>query len=1016
MGLPELKSIARWRRHDVGQGRNSQSRAGKGAQYRLINVRRRFFTVSVGGTVNRIKVPFGEDGAEARQELPASPVVLRLPDVDGPARSSEADVEASAAAAAAELGPVDDVTHNLPVQLTSFIGRDAEIAQVRALLADNRLVTLTGAGGVGKTRLALQVATGVLAEFPAGAWLADLAPLVDAALVPVAVARALGLLDMPGRSMMATVTGFIGERRALLVLDNCEHVLDGCAALAEDLLRACPALVILATSREPVGAAGEVTWRVPSLPVDGAAIELFADRGRRARPGFAVTPENGAAVAEICRRLDGIPLAIELAAARLTAFSPAEIAAGLHDRFRLLTGGTRTAARRQQTLRASVDWSHALLTGPERVLFRRLAAFAGGFDLEAALAVAAGDGVQPDDVFNLLGLLVDKSLVAAEESDGVTRYRLPETVRQYALEMLAHSGEAGQVRNRHCGYYVALPGQQGPAGNADRRHLGGRLDAEIDNLRAAFGWSLEQADRETALRLASSLQPLWLGTFRMLEGLAWFDTALTGQSARALEVAPATWVRAVADAAVLDTFTDTPLRREAQVREALALARELGEPAVLARALVAAGRTAGWLAEAGRTYFAEALALARQAGDPREPAHILERQAFAAYVSGDPVLARSAAEKGLALAEQTGNDDSSGTCRIYLGAALVQQGDLHRARSVLSGLIVEAEAERLPWWKMNGLGHLGMTLALMGHPGEARAAGEASIAIAGEFGLTYLAIPGYGSLCAAAMASGDLDAFYDAIQAFWQRAKTRPEYVSAYHSYLAEAHLAAGELHAAREQADEALSAAASLALKHPLMLALLASARVAAAMGEVARARDDGYHALTVGRNIESQTGIVDALECIGGLGGGAEDQHKAVRILGAADALRRATGFHRFVLHQARYDAAVAKLRTSLGDAAFTEAWDEGAGLTVEDAMNYALRGRGERNRPPIGWLSLTPAEQAVARLVAEGLANKDIALRLRVSPRTVQTHLTHMYGKLGITSRVQLAQQAARHASDP
>src|SRR5215472_695271 len=342
-------------------------------------------------------------------------------------------------------GSAETVAHNLPLQLTSFIGRAGEMHEVSMLLASTRLVTLTGAGGVGKTRLALQVAADVLPRFPAGVWVVDLAPLTDEAVVPVAVVRALGLPDEAGVSATGTVAGFIGAGRGLMVLDNCEHLLEACAVITEELLSACPGLVILATSREPVGVAGEAMWRVPSLPLVDEAVELFTDRAQRARPGFAITPENAEAVGEICRRLDGIPLAIELAAARLRAFSPAEIAAGLHDRFRLLTGGSRTAARRQQTLRASVDWSHALLTGPEQVLFRRLAVFAGGFDLEAARAIGVGDGLRPDDVLSLLGSLVEKSLVAAEESDGVTRYRQPETVRQYALERLTHSGEADRV-------------------------------------------------------------------------------------------------------------------------------------------------------------------------------------------------------------------------------------------------------------------------------------------------------------------------------------------------------------------------------------------------------------------------------------------------------------------------------------------------------------------------------------------------------------------------------------------
>jgi predicted ATPase len=295
--------------------------------------------------VTRINVPLTQAGLDAPGASSASAEMLRLPAVEGPARPADGD----GAAAESPLPTSGDLAHNLPVHLTSFVGRDTEMTQVRALLAESRLVTLTGAGGVGKTRLAVHVAASMLAEFGARVWLVELAPLIDPALVPVTVARALGLRDVRGRSTMDTVTGFLGARRALVLLDNCEHLLDGCARLTEELLRACPGLVILATSREPVGVAGEATWLVPSLPVAGEAVELFADRGRRARPGFAVTAENAEAVAEICRRLDGIPLAIELAAARLRAFSPAEIAAGLHDRFRLLTGGSRTAARRQQT-------------------------------------------------------------------------------------------------------------------------------------------------------------------------------------------------------------------------------------------------------------------------------------------------------------------------------------------------------------------------------------------------------------------------------------------------------------------------------------------------------------------------------------------------------------------------------------------------------------------------------------------------------------------------------------------
>ncbi len=417
-------------------------------------------------------------------------------------------------------------TPTLPVQLTSFIGRGTQIADVRTLLADNRLVNLTGAGGAGKTRLAVEIAARIGPDYPDGVHYVDLAPVTHADVVPVTVARALGLPDQPGRSTMDGVVRVIGERQMLVVLDNCEHLLEPAAALVTQLLGACPALRLLATSREPLGVPGEVTFLVPSLSLADEAIELFADRARRNRPDFVVTEQNSGTVQEICRRLDGMPLAIELAAARVRALSLDDILGSLHDRFRLLTGGARTAVRRQQTLRASVDWSHTLLTESERTLFRRLAAFLGGFDLDAAQAVAGTTEIERYQVLDQLSLLVDKSLVVAENTSGRTRYHLLETVRQYALEKLGESGEADEVRSRHCEHFTALAGALDEPARPDYLEHLQRADTEIDNLRAAFGWSLEAGDSETALRLASALYPLWQDGGRNGEGLAWLESAL----------------------------------------------------------------------------------------------------------------------------------------------------------------------------------------------------------------------------------------------------------------------------------------------------------------------------------------------------------------------------------------------------------------------------------------------------------------------------------------------------------
>ena len=478
--------------------------------------------------------------------------------------------------------------HNLPVQLTSFVGRGAQIDEVRSLLADNRLVTLTGAGGAGKTRLAAEIATRIAADFggsSGGVWYVDLAPVTHPAVVPVAVARALGLPDQAGSSATDTVVRFIGDRQMLIVLDNCEHLADATASLIVELLGACRVMRLIATSREPTGVAGEVTFLVPSLSLADEAIDLFTDRARRVLPHFNVTDDNAATVTEICSRLDGMPLAIELAAARVRALSLEEIVGSLHDRFRLLTGGARTVVRRQQTLRASVDWSHALLTDTERILFRRLAVFLGGFDLDAAQAVAGDADVERYQIFDQLALLVDKSLVVAENTSGRTRYRQLETVRQYAQEKLGESGEADAVRSRHRDHYTSMAALLDAPARTDHHQRVEQADEEMDNLRSAFGWSIETGDVERALELASSLMPLWLSRGRIQEGLAWFDAVLDRQRSSLDQLAPHVRARVLADKTVLDSWVNNYTLERAE--QALTIARELDDQALLARALTA---------------------------------------------------------------------------------------------------------------------------------------------------------------------------------------------------------------------------------------------------------------------------------------------------------------------------------------------------------------------------------------------------------------------------------------------
>ena len=896
---------------------------------------------------------------------------------------------------------------NLPVQLTSFLGRDAQLTQLRELLAENRVVTLTGAGGVGKTRLAIQVAAAMADEFGDGVWYVDLAPITDPELVPVAVARALGLPDQPGRSTMDTLTRFVADRQMLVVLDNCEHLLDACAELVVVLLGSAPRLTLLATSREAIGVAGEVSWRVPSLSLADEALALFADRARHARPDFTLTDDNAVAVGEICARLDGVPLAIELAAARVRALSLAEILDSLHDRFRLLTGGSRTAVRRQQTLRASVDWSHALLTEPERVLFRRLAVFLGGFHLDAAQAVAGSGGdVARYQVLDQLTLLVDKSLVVADDSGGRTRYRLLETVRQYALEKLGESGEADAVRARHRDYYTALAAVLDAPARTDYEERIEQADLEIDNLRAAFSWSRENSDVELALALPSSLQPLWHPR-RFREGLAWLDAALADLDAKHAEVTPTVRARALADRAMLGILAGAAASLD-QARQALAIAREVDDPALLVRALTAGGYIASFFdAEAARAYVAEAIGLARELGDPWRLTQSLTAQAFAVGTAGNPRASRAAAEEGLNLADAIGDRFDARRCRMYLGRAQLYRGDLAAATAQFAAVADEAETTHDEFFRADSLALRGWVLAYQGDTAAARAAADAAVESAADLGGLVAGLA-YWALGAAALAAGDAATAENATEAARQHLSALPQAAAKGRVHNAEAALAGGDLVAARRWADDAVSTMTGAFLSE----ALTARARVAIAHGEPDGAERDAHDALAGAAEVEAYLFIPDILECLGALAGNAGSHREAARLFGAAHGIRESIGVVRFKVWDTGYQASVAALRDALGEQGFDSAWAEGAALSTEEAIAYAQRGRGQRKRPTSGWQALTPAERDVVRLVSEGLANNDIAGRLFVSPRTVQTHLTHVYTKLGLTSRVQLVQEAARH----
>jgi predicted ATPase len=553
--------------------------------------------------------------------------------------------------------------HNLPNPLTSFVGRERELVEVREALAATRLLTLTGPGGCGKTRLALQAACEIVDRFPGGVWWVDLAPVGDEELVGPAIAESLGVRPLPGVTALQAAGGYLAPRRALVILDNCEHLAGTCATAAGALLAAGPEVVVLATGRAPLGVGGETDWRVPSLSLPGFraaapveslvgsdAVRLFVERTRKVRPAFGVTEKNAASVARVCNELDGVPLAIELAAARVRMLSVDQIATGLSDRFRLLTGGPRTATPRQQTLRASVDWSHDLLSDDEQVLLRRLAVFAGGFTLDAVEQVCAGDGIERDRVLDLLGSLVDQSLVIAEERDSAVRYRLLETVRQYGRERLADAGEDDAVRARHRDVFLALAERAAPHLDTGRqREWLEVLDPEAANLAAAIEYALGSESR-LALRFCAALHRWWSARGRFAEAELAFARALDANGERDALRARVLHGRNLAVTAGAYEAA------ESYAREALALAEEIGDHATAARARGALGSALQFAnPEGARTEYARSAELARAAGDAWSLVVAQQLIAFTYLLQNDHAHCARANDEVAALAERIGD-------------------------------------------------------------------------------------------------------------------------------------------------------------------------------------------------------------------------------------------------------------------------------------------------------------------------------------------------------------------------
>jgi predicted ATPase/transcriptional regulator with XRE-family HTH domain len=609
--------------------------------------------------------------------------VTRLLELGATTRAHVSDAEPLLPIAEAKYTP-----HNLPIQLTSFIGRGKEITEIKRFLCgggSGRLLTLTGHGGCGKTRLALQSASGLLSDFHDGVWLIELAPLTDPALLPQKVMAVLGLKEESSRSLLSTLTNHLSSKRVLLILDNCEHLIRASAQLIDVILHACPDVHILATSREMLGVAGERALIVPSLSMpdpDQAssvellskyeALDLFVERAAIVKPDFTLTPENASAVTQICQRLDGIPLAIELAAARLRMLTVEQVAVRLNDAFHLLTGGNRTALPRNQTLQASIDWSYELLTHLEKIIFRRLAVFSGGWTVEAAEAVCSGEGLGRDEVFDLLAHVLDKSLAIADEQSSTVRYHMLGTVRQYAMSKLAESGEADLVRLRHAMYYLTLAEPDSVVAPWVRTQgYFDRMETEHNNVQAALRWSHSARGRaELELGLAGALGDFCEDRGYWDEARAWLEDSL-----------------AHADA---EDVGKTELR--AQVLMQLGKIRALqGEY------------------EVGQRYLAASLKIYQELGDPQTTALLLIHMGWLARERGDVLTARLQLEQGLVISRQLGQKTRIAYALITLAEVLVMQEDAEGATKLLEEALPiyrELGDPNGVGWALNHLGHV----------------------------------------------------------------------------------------------------------------------------------------------------------------------------------------------------------------------------------------------------------------------------------------------------------------------
>lgn len=902
------------------------------------------------------------------------------------------------------LRSLDAFPNNLPIQLSSFVGRDRELAAVQTLLSRERLVTLSGSGGCGKTRLAAQVAAAHIERWPDGVWWVELQSATDPAAVAELVAGAKGVLVEPVSGPLRSLTVQLRNHRALICIDNCEHLLDAVAELVEVLMRSCPEVSILTTSREPLAVVGEKVWRVPPL-VGREAMELIVERARQARPSFTVDDSNESTLQRLCSGLDGIPLAIELAAAWMRTLTPRQIEAGLDESLSLLVRSARGVAARHQTLEASIDWSYDLLDERDRAVFRRLAVFRGGCTLDAARSVCAGQEIVSDDVLPALASLVDKSLVVVEERGGESRFRLLEMIRQYADRRLDGAGELAATRDRHLDYVLAVAETAEPELDRDKDAWCAWLEPERDNLCTALDWGLAAEDPDRGRRLAAATAWLWNLHGQGKAGIEYLKLAI-GRAPRDRTILQARLLTGFA--MIGDTTAPSDLD---PVREGQAIAAELGDERLRGRCLTltAVGTfyndfDAGWqlceeakrCAELAGDEFGLDGAVALQGlilhfrdrhddarsllrpvidrllrrGDRGIASTLLIYLSNSALYAGDIALAHRLGDQAAHVADPLGDYHRVGTTRSQLALLRAVSGDLDGGLALLEGFLHVVEGA-------------GPEVFV---PGMARALGllhlwRGDLAEAEQW------------LCPDAPAAGELaDTHLDAL--------AMPA--------LAETKRRLGR----RDDAERVLDRVEAIArrLGMPRVLADTMDQRALLAEEEPDRASTLHHDALAIRVDHGLRTFYIDSLEALATLMARTNRQFESVRTFASASQARDSIGYPRRPIDQPEHDATVAEVRATLGNNAFGEAWAEGAALVLEDAVTLVRRTRGQRGRPSTGWASLTPTEQEVVQLVVAGLSNPEIGAKLLMSRGTVKTHLSHVFTKLDVSNRTELATLAA------